>query len=146
MDNFKTYMDQFVGVNHRFGDLASDIKRDQNFPEGSDFRHIYSHLMNTGASERTVDTFIEAWASYKKYPTDQAALHIAMMVQKLDSLTKEAGRIAKALETLADIQDPENPLISISDEVEGLSDRLLAVTYENDLGNYINVGGRIYTV
>ena len=67
------YITKFLGADHPFGDLASDISTEcSNDDEmmdiyDSSFAEIYDHLTSIGASPAAVDTFIDSWSAYRKY-------------------------------------------------------------------------------
>lgn len=67
------YITKFLGADHPFGDLASDISTEcSNDDEMMDiyesgFAEIYDHLTSVGASTAAVNTFIESWSAYQKH-------------------------------------------------------------------------------
>lgn len=117
MITFKAYMKRYEGIKHRFGDLADDITAMDLFPESTNFNVNLKYLINHGAGNDCINTFYDAWAMYRKHPEDQTAVYIAMLLEKVE-------RIAAALEILADKQNEDNPLISISDSVDDVRDKL----------------------
>lgn len=67
------YITKFLGADHPFGDLASDIVNECSnddemlgIYEGG-FADIYDHLTSIGASPAAVDTFIDSWSAYRKH-------------------------------------------------------------------------------
>lgn len=70
------YIMKFMGADHPFGDLATDINAEVGNAEDKDeiidifesgFSEIYDHLTSVGASTAAVNTFIESWAAYLKH-------------------------------------------------------------------------------
>lgn len=68
------FITQFAGIEHPFGDLGEDIRKDVesgtdpdrllNLFEGDDFSDIYNHLVERGACQECVNTFIQSWAAW----------------------------------------------------------------------------------
>ena len=74
------YIMKFMGADHPFGDLATDIYSEvSNAVDGSeiteiyegDFSEIYDHLIYVGASKAAVYTFVESWAAYLKHEREE---------------------------------------------------------------------------
>jgi hypothetical protein len=70
------YIMKFMGADHPFGDLATDIYAEVGNAEDKDeiidvfesgFSEIYDHLTSVGASTAAVNTFVESWAAYLKH-------------------------------------------------------------------------------
>lgn len=71
------YISFFAGIDHPYGDLASDIAAERDSSEQltpeeveaiyeGNFSDIYDHLIKSGASKACMDTFIDSWAAYRK--------------------------------------------------------------------------------
>ena len=116
MQSFKEYMKQYAGINHRFGDLAEDIQADEDFPDTTDYKEIYSYLSNSGACGDCLDTFLDAWRTYTERSKDQIMLYIAMLIDKLDALVDINWKIDNTLEDLAKFNS------RIADALEYLGD------------------------
>ena len=130
MTTFRDYIQIFEGIDHRFGDLADDIARDDSFPDSTDFYENLHYLLNAGANSDCINTFYDAWAYYRQHPSDTTAIYIAMLLAQIKNLTEVNARIADSVETLsdglADIEDPCNPIISIGDSIDYLADAIEA--------------------
>lgn len=66
---FKEWVLRHEGKNSPLGDLASDVSRDETFPEENTREAILNHLTDPAinACPEAVDTFKRAWSSYRAY-------------------------------------------------------------------------------
>lgn len=99
MSTFKDYMEQYNGVDHRFGDLANDIARDKDFPNSNDFYTNLQHLYSSGACSECIETFFDAWSMYHDRFKDNQSAYLALYTGKI---TDVLDRIADSLEQMAD--------------------------------------------
>ena len=132
------YITQFKGIEHPYGDLAADFGRDVessenpdallDILEGKSFSDIYEHLVDSSASVKCMDTFVESWASYlqqeKKSISDPIPALILYQLSRLNKgmeyltclngISISAHMIRKSLEkisdTLDDWTDEDSPL------------------------------------
>lgn len=135
---FKEYMlDNYKGINHRFGDLAADIEADKDFPNTDDFKETFEHLTDNGACDACIETLIAAWAMYKSKKHDQLFLYMTMFMEKLDVLTGVNGQIADRLahisQTLDYISDDDgdSTLGMISGNMYWIREALDSVIHQN---------------
>lgn len=109
------YITQFKGIEHPYGDLAADfeweVESSENpdilldILEGKSFSDIYEHLVDSNASVKCMDTFVESWASYlqqeKKAISDPIP---ALILYQLTQLNKGLGNLVH-LEEMAENLD-----------------------------------------
>ena len=62
MNDFRSWIKKFEGIENPFGDLADAIKIDKNFPNENSYIIIKEYLKNTFGEI----IFEEAWKSYEK--------------------------------------------------------------------------------
>ena len=102
---FRSYMAQFYGIDHRFGDLAEDIARDDEFPDSCDFNVNMRHLTDKGVDSAVIDTFCASWASYKSYTEGnmpEITAYLAMGIKELKILTGVMGHVADSLKVITE--------------------------------------------
>ena len=125
-----TYFDyilQFAGIDHPFGDLASDIVsevKSNGYPtqeeaaeifEG-DFSDIYEHLKEHGACSGAIDTFIESWSAYRKHERDGFKNPVPFMIaDQLKQLNKNLEYICDELRIHNDHTETISDALATSD-------------------------------
>jgi len=62
---FKKWIMKYVDECSPLGDLARDIKHDENFPRAACYKTLHKYLMNQGAINDCLSAFEKAYALYK---------------------------------------------------------------------------------
>lgn len=132
------YITQFKGIEHPYGDLAADfeweVESSENpdilldILEGKSFSDIYEHLVDSNASVKCMDTFVESWAAYLQQekrsindPIPALILYQLSQLNKgmeylgcLNGISISAHMIRKSLERISDAledwTDEDSPL------------------------------------
>ena len=60
-------LDRYLGKNNPAGDLAGDIKDDDQFPNSADFTVVASYLMSQAPCQDCWEVFLATWKKYTRW-------------------------------------------------------------------------------
>lgn len=63
---FKKWSEKFITEQTIFGDIASDIDKDFNFPSTNDRKIVFNYLNKMNAAPQVIDVFDEFWKMYEQ--------------------------------------------------------------------------------
>ncbi|MBG9786913.1 hypothetical protein ABD74_04530 [Brevibacillus laterosporus] len=63
---FKEWLAHFEFVDRPIGDLAKDVKKNDNFPETNDYNELLNYIESSAKHRNVIETFENAWSYYLK--------------------------------------------------------------------------------
>ena len=133
---------KFMGADHPFGDLATDIYAEVGNAEDKDeiidifesgFSEIYDHLTSVGASTAAVNTFVESWAAYLKHEKEGFKNPVPFVVaDQLREMNRNLREIGDELRRHNDFMENVSDSLYTDDgeQVSGVIDRVGALFWD----------------
>ncbi|MBU2703601.1 uncharacterized protein YozE (UPF0346 family) [Sporomusaceae bacterium BoRhaA] len=66
---FNIWISYFQDVDLPIGDLARDIRDDENFPDTNDYKKLLNYIKNRSENDTVIDVFKSVWKYYSESPS-----------------------------------------------------------------------------
>jgi len=66
---FKIWISYFQDVDLPIGDLARNIRDDENFPDANDYKILLNYVKNNIGNDTTTEIFKNVWKYYSESPS-----------------------------------------------------------------------------